>query len=278
MAPNLAGIGSKVNAKWLTRWLRNPKDYLPNAKMPRYEIEAKYIDALVGYLMTFKHAELEKGAPRPRGDPRAGQTVAELAACNGCHPIRGEGGEDAPDLGRIGNKVSREWLYLMLNDPTAVQSSMPEFGLTDQQIRDLVEYLISELKDSSWAVEADSITKAFWKNEAERIEIGRKVYKELRCANCHPREEEEPWIQVGPILSRIGDKRVKDINFGRSKIRRSLFDYVVEKTRNPGAFATQGNPAKMPTYDLPERDAQAIALALLSLNSDTLAVKGYRVP
>lgn len=278
MAPNLTGIGSKVNEKWLTRWLRDPKGYMPNAKMPRYEIEPRYVDAMASYLMTFKDARLENTGPRPHGDAQAGQAVAEFSGCNGCHPFRGEGGEDAPDLGRIGNKVSREWLYLMLKDPAAVQSSMPEFGLTEEQIRDLIEYLVTEFTDASWIAETDSMARAFWKNEAERFEIGRKVYKELRCANCHPRDGEEPWIQIGPILSRIGNKPVNEINFGRSQIPRTLFDYLVEKTRNPRAFATKDNPAKMPKYDLPDVDARAIALALLSFNSDTVAVKGYRVP
>ncbi|MBZ5528093.1 MAG: c-type cytochrome, partial [Acidobacteriia bacterium] len=37
IGPELTKVGSKVNPDWLAAWLRNPQEFLPKSKMPRYE-------------------------------------------------------------------------------------------------------------------------------------------------------------------------------------------------------------------------------------------------
>ncbi|RMD88335.1 MAG: hypothetical protein D6813_12270 [Calditrichaeota bacterium] len=280
-APRLVGIGSKVNDKWMRRWLKDPKSYLPNARMPKFQIEDKYIDALIGYLMTSKDPVVEALTSYPEGDVTSGKGTLRLAFCITCHPFNQKGGKEAPDLGRIGNKVREKWIVQMLQDPHRMQpqTTMPHYNFTLQQISDIAAYLMDEFTD--WEMwEEDDTTKipVYWNNEKERVEIGRKVYKELRCANCHGLlQETDGWIKIGPDLSFIGDKSVDEINFGNSTIPRTLPDYLFEKIKNPQAFATPENLLKMPKYDLSDEDIKDIVLALLSFNSDTIKVEKYRV-
>ncbi|MFQ5485162.1 MAG: c-type cytochrome, partial [Desulfobacterales bacterium] len=106
---------------------------------------------------------------------------------------------------------------------------------------------------------------------------GRRVYKELRCANCHGVLEEDGWWRkIGPEFTTIGDKPINEINFGDSKVFRTLPDYIFEKIRNPQVYATKDNFMKMPKYDLSEKENRDITLALLSFNTDKVTVKDYR--
>lgn len=285
-APSLKGVGSKVKEDWLHRWLSDPPAALENARMPRYQIEEKYIDALAGYLM---QAAVQPAAPAsavPPGDESRGEAALRLAFCITCHPFNGKGGNDAPDLGKIGSKVKEDWLVRMLADPHAQQpqTPMPRYNLTAQQVSDIAAYLVTEFIDYDLPEPDDSTqTPVYWADANERVEIGRKVYKELRCANCHGTVEaaagwQNGWQQIGPDLSRIGSKPVNEITFGESPIPRTLPDYLFEKIRNPQAFATAENPLKMPQYRLSDKQISDIVLALLSFTADTLAAPAYRVP
>ncbi len=278
-APRLTGLGDKVNDQWLRRWLTDPKSYLPNARMPKYEIDAKYIDALIGYLMR-SHLDSSRTADYPEGDPARGKGTLRLAFCITCHPFNGKGGKDAPDLGRIGNKVREGWIAEMLADPHRFQpkTPMPQYNLTPQQMSDIAAYLMDEFTDYD-LLEQDDTTKVpvYWPDAQERAEIGRKVYKELRCANCHGVVERgDEWMRVGPDLSTIGDRPVEEIDFGLSNIPRTLPDYLFEKIRNPQAFATATNLLKMPKYELGDDEVKDMVLALLSFNSDTVSALAYR--
>jgi len=278
-APSLRRIGNKVSEEWLRRWLTDPKSYMTNARMPKYQIDAKYIDALVGYLSAAQ-TDADTTVAFPEGDPDRGKGVLRLAFCITCHSFNEKGGKDAPDLGKIGNKVQENWIPRMLTDPHSMQpkTTMPKYNLTAQQMSDIGAYLMDEFADYD-LLEQDDTTKVvtYWADEQERVEVGRKIYKELRCANCHGLlQESDGWLKIGPDLSFIGSKSVDDIDFGNSQIPRTLPDYLFEKIRHPQAFATESNLLKMPQYDLSDRDIQDIVLALLSFNSDTLTSDSYR--
>ena len=281
-APALKGIGSKTNEKWLWRWLKDPKSYMSNASMPHYDLDEKYIDALVGYLAHSKDYRLKDEFQYPEGDVDTGKGVLRLAFCISCHSFAGKGGTTAPDLGRIGNKVEEKWLVQMLQNPHRFQpdTPMPRYNFNEHQLSDMAAYLLDEFTDFDMA-DADDTVKLphFWADSKERIEIGRRVYKELRCANCHGVLEKNGWWRkIGPEFTMMGDKPVHEINFGDSKVFRTLPDYIFEKIRNPQIYATKDNVMKMPKYDLSNQEIKDMSLALLSFNSDKVGAKDYRFP
>jgi mono/diheme cytochrome c family protein len=70
-APRLRGIASKVSEKWLLHWLKDPRSTQSNTVMPRYEIDEKYVDALVGYLMNSEDLPIRLAqAPLSRSLPQ----------------------------------------------------------------------------------------------------------------------------------------------------------------------------------------------------------------
>lgn len=286
-APSLKGIASKVSEKWLRAWLKNPKGYLPNAIMPRYEIDEKYVDALVGYLMGFKDPRINSEFTYPEGDVYRGVGTFRLSFCSACHSFNGKGGNEAPDLGKIGNKINEKWLIQMLANPHGFQpkTTMPQYNFSLGQISDLAAHLLEWSKVHGKYINFEIMKKEetlklprFWKSPEERSEIGRRVYKELRCANCHGLLEEDGWWrkQLGPEITLMGDKSINDIYFGDSNVSKTLPDYVFEKIRNPQIYATPTHPLKMPKYELSNEEISDIVLALLSFNSNTVTTKRYR--
>jgi len=62
--PNLDGTGSKVNAGWLYAWVRNPKGYWHDTRMPDLRLSDKEAADITSYLMSLKNEAFE-ARPRP---------------------------------------------------------------------------------------------------------------------------------------------------------------------------------------------------------------------
>ena len=65
--PHLDGTGSKVNAGWLYAWVRNPKGYWHDTRMPNLRLTEKEAADITAYLMSLKN-EGFAGRPRPALD------------------------------------------------------------------------------------------------------------------------------------------------------------------------------------------------------------------
>ncbi|HTL70540.1 MAG TPA: c-type cytochrome [Candidatus Eisenbacteria bacterium] len=128
--PELSGLGSKVTPEWLYTWLKNPKHFSPNTRMPSLRLSDQEASDIASYLLTLKNEKFE-AAPSPAADPkvvdemiltnmqgtmRRSEAVAELGkmsaedrllylgkrsilhqGCFGCHTIKGF--EDAKPIG-----------------------------------------------------------------------------------------------------------------------------------------------------------------------------------
>ena len=51
--PNLIGLGSKTNSKWLFNWLKNPEEYWEHTKMPNLRLTDDEAKDITAYLMSF---------------------------------------------------------------------------------------------------------------------------------------------------------------------------------------------------------------------------------
>lgn len=66
--PNLDGTGSKVDAGWLYSWVRNPKGYWHETRMPNLRLTEKEGADVTAYLMSLKN-DAFMARPRPPLDP-----------------------------------------------------------------------------------------------------------------------------------------------------------------------------------------------------------------
>lgn len=61
--PSLAGVGSKVKAKWLVEWLENPRGYWHDTNMPDLRLTREEALDVAAYLMTLRNEAFEKLPP-----------------------------------------------------------------------------------------------------------------------------------------------------------------------------------------------------------------------
>lgn len=137
------------------------------------------------------------------GAPRLveGKAVFHSLGCRGCHKVGGLGGDDGPDLTRVGQRdpgrldfthvpgerTVANWLAEHFRAPQVLVpgSQMPVLGLDEGQIESLTGYLLS--------LRRSEVPEAFWPKD--RIRAERFGEREFRtdgatlygsfCASCH---------------------------------------------------------------------------------------------
>src|SRR4029453_11373084 len=72
--PNLEGSGSKLNAGWLYAWLRDPKAYWHETKMPNLRLSEQEAADITAYVMSLKNDGFREKA-RPSVDPKRRDTI-----------------------------------------------------------------------------------------------------------------------------------------------------------------------------------------------------------
>ena len=165
-APELLGIGSKVNRRWLVAFLGDPAAFVPTTKMPHYDFSRQEILDLSEYLMQ----ELTDPAAPPPVPParpaqktvEAGEELYKRYGCAGCHAIEGrsDAGQTGPELTGIGEKpvgmldfgkredLPRrlpEWLAAKISSPRSFREGlkMPDFNFTTEDVETVVTALLS---------------------------------------------------------------------------------------------------------------------------------------
>lgn len=58
--PNLINLGSKTSAEWVYKWIKNPKEYWPDTKMPDLRLSDSEAKDITSYLMSFSDETFEE--------------------------------------------------------------------------------------------------------------------------------------------------------------------------------------------------------------------------
>jgi cytochrome c2 len=74
--PNLSGVGSKVSRDWLYHWIRDPKAWAPDTKMPNLRLTHQDALDIAEHLATLKEPPGFSQKPLPRTDPATLDRVA----------------------------------------------------------------------------------------------------------------------------------------------------------------------------------------------------------
>jgi cytochrome c2 len=74
--PNLAGVGSKVSRDWLFHWIKDPKAWNPETKMPNLRLSDSEALDIAEYLGSLKGPSDFESTPLPRTDPATLQRIA----------------------------------------------------------------------------------------------------------------------------------------------------------------------------------------------------------
>ena len=90
---------------------------IPGTGMPKFNLEADELQAVVVYVQSLSHGTASK--PHPVGDKVEGRRIYDSRGCSGCHKIGSEGSAYGPDLTRIGAARSYDYLKMSIVNPSA---------------------------------------------------------------------------------------------------------------------------------------------------------------
>jgi mono/diheme cytochrome c family protein len=226
-APDLSRIGSKplfqvgflrgmpeTLPDYISGKIRDPRAFGPALKMPSFTLVDGQVEALATALLAQTDRavtmppELVRSARHakyhPGGD--AGRLMEDLR-CQSCHSINGNGGDMAPDLTNEGSAVQRAWLLEFMKNPDTLRPAlirrMPKFNLSDEEIHQLSDYMLTAYQApgfDSEAVDPHSLN-------AEAAARGKELfYKKYACQSCHIADYKTDKGYVGPVLAGVGDR------------------------------------------------------------------------
>ncbi len=260
VGPPLVKIGEKVKKDWLYRWLIDPKDAIQNAKMPDFKLTDQEAADIAGYLLS-----LTRSGPKNDiviGSYERGKKIFSDSQCVSCHPVRGSGGEEGPELGKISSKVHPEWLVGWFKNPKAWRSNskMPTFGFSDQDVQDLTRFMLDEFVDRD--LKKTTVKGQIETVEAANIAHGMELIGHYGCAGCHEIIGAEDPGEIGVELTTIGDLHISKADFGMLEVAekdRTIPNWLYNKMKNPKAI---GKDAKMPDFGFSEQEAEAMTTYL----------------
>ncbi len=208
-APELSGIASEVNRRWLVAFLGDPQRFYPGIRMPRYHFSPHDLADLSAYMMEEltdpSIPEPSVATPSPGVRPaekaiEAGKEIYKRLGCGSCHRINGEGiaVPIGPELTGIADKPAAQldfgmredlprrlpdWLAAKVSDPRSFRQGlrMPQFNLTEHQVEALVTALLSLGRDP---LPAAYVMEAPQHDYTPPGHFG-QLAGEYRCLSCH---------------------------------------------------------------------------------------------
>lgn len=262
VGPRLLRIGSKVNASWMYRWVKNPKEYLPKTRMPDFSLNDGDAMAVTAYLMEMSEKNYVLPEKFSGGDADSGKNLFETVGCLACHERDDKGEVFGPNLNKVGSKVSPDWLISWLSNPKHYndKSIMPNLRLTPAQASDITAYLLTGSQPELIPEVEEKI------HDPELVKEGEKVVRRRGCFACHDIKGMEKEGRIAPELSSFGIKRILELEFGDTHIPQTWNSWVKTKLENPSAFRTERVLDKMPNFHLAPDEIDALMVLLKGFN------------
>ena len=152
--------------------------------------------------------------------------------------------------------MQSDWLFSFLNSPKTgqirpwLQVHMPTFGFTDAQLNDLTRYFASLSKAPYPFLLAGS------QPDPKSLASGKKVFEMYRCAQCHPRSQQE--------IDKVEDKSslAPNLQMARTRLRH---DWINDWISRPDEWMPG---TRMPT-NFPKDDTTGKRYVTLALGWDS---------
>lgn len=249
IGPGLNKIAYKVKKEWIVDWIKNPKEYMPNSRMPHFNLNDDEVVAVSSFLLSnsrnFEHnLKHQLGIS---GSAQNGKALFETIGCQGCHSAddsRETFSERsrASNLSRLASKItSAEWVYDWIKEPNnfSPHARMPDFRLTDQEAADITAYLMALSPNDKMKMEDRSGDLAGLVNieDEKLIASGKKIIENRGCYACHDIKGFEGFDKIGPELTALALKENFEFDFGDALAEHTTFKdefgSLVSVTHNP---------------------------------------------
>jgi mono/diheme cytochrome c family protein len=312
LGPDLTNIGTKVTREWVYKWLNEPRTLSDangnvvidgvdtESRMPKFDLSDAELRALSAYLSVQRvkpiaPSRISLSVVGSHGKDQAaiddGQTRFNQMFCVTCHSIAvdrgGEikiiGGDIGPELTKVGSKVKPEWLVAWLSDPQGYlqHTKMPRYEWSEKDLYKVSQYILNKLTDPDLLKDVPQLSTP----TDDEVQLGRRLFVEKGCAECHVIQGVTPRRNFGPDLSAEGiaggvrvlearmprDKSfsvhfvrtgVERLDIGEAVVPRSMINFIQAKITNPAAVTAATH---MPRFVMSNADRDDLTTAVLSM-------------
>jgi len=216
LIPNLKDIAAKVGPQWVYHWLKNPRGFSPDTRMPSLRLSDDEALAITTYLMTLgAKADPMAGIQEKLGDAnniKRGESLVRKWGCFGCHEIKDMEKESriGAELTIFGSKAKEElffgnrtdiketwddWTYNKLKTPRIyaterIEQLMPQFDLADEDIKAL-RILLGGFRERK-------VGQRYQADQGLRVQQiieGRRLMQQYNCVGCHEIENRGGFVR-----------------------------------------------------------------------------------
>ena len=216
LVPNLKDIAGKTGPQWVYHWIKDPRGFAPDTRMPSLRLSDEEAGAITAYLMTLgSKADQTPGIEEKLADPaniKRGESLVRRWGCFGCHDIKGMEKESriGAELTTFGSKTVEElafgnrtdvkhtwddWTYHKLKSPRGyaterVEQLMPQFALADEDIKAL-RTLLGGFRERK-------VGQRYLADQGLRVQQvveGRRLMQQYNCVGCHEIENRGGFVR-----------------------------------------------------------------------------------
>jgi mono/diheme cytochrome c family protein/predicted nucleic acid-binding Zn-ribbon protein len=216
LVPNLKDIAAKTGPRWIYHWIKDPRGFSPDTRMPSLRLSDEEAGAITTYLMTLgSKADQTTGIEDKLADPaniKRGESLVRRWGCFGCHDIKGMEKESrvGAELTTFGSKTVEElafgnrtdvkhtwddWTYHKLKTPRGyaterVEQLMPQFNLADEDIKAL-RTLLGGFRERK-------VGQRYLADQGLRVQQvveGRRLMQQYNCVGCHEIENRGGFVR-----------------------------------------------------------------------------------
>lgn len=155
-APELTRVIERRGKPWLQLFLKDPEKMFPGErKMVNYHFNDEQVQQVIAFLEWCGQVDLNGFPNKPplqaltrpvvTTGAAANEPAMFTAICKACHSVAGVGGVVGPALDDVKNRKTREEMLAWIRNPQSIKpgTAMPQLPLTDAQLTELVDYLMS---------------------------------------------------------------------------------------------------------------------------------------
>jgi mono/diheme cytochrome c family protein/uncharacterized coiled-coil protein SlyX len=287
IAPELTWVAGKVNADWLYDWLKNPRHYHVNTRMPSLRLTDAEARDIVAYLLSLKDdrpVEPKRLDLNNKQKIERGLKVIKEYGCFGCHDIKGteNEGKVSVALSNFGRKQVQQmdfgdtkvphtwddWVRNKLKDSRTFQTDrivqkMPVFAFSDDEIETLRMLLKSFQREGPTEKYEFANTK-----REQQLNEGRRLTMWYNCIQCHQLED-----RGGYIAALLEDQA----------LRPPLLTIEGAKVQEPWLHGFLKSPSvirpwlniRMPTFSLTDEEISTVTKYFLALSKQELELRDY---
>ena len=261
LGPELTRVGSKVKPEWLADWLRNPKAYDPETKMPHYRFNNQQIGLLMGFLAGKSDPDFVGNLhfeTAARAQIEHGKTLVIERGCAACHEVNGVKKPDnfAPELTAVGSRPLAKILFApgvphtlpdyiaaKIRNPRSFGSSlkMPQYTLAPMQVDALAIALLAQTERAQHLPASLRIAARKASDYRPAGKAG-QLMDDMSCFSCHT------------INGRGGDM-APELTWEGTSVQRT---WLVNFLKSPNTL----RPAlirRMPKFNMTDAEANTLA-------------------